>query len=250
MAEAARRAIADRRRPLLSPAAAQVDARLRAYASTAVARLELAAGALTAGWALNGGPATSPPWLAVVAPVVGRRAPRAGAGPAPPRTAATASGVRRAAGRTVAAPRPCAALSTAARGVLVIVQVDPASPVPVFEQLRSQIERLIASGQLAVGTTLPPIRHLATDLGLARGTVNKVYDALARDGLVETAGRHGTIVRRRASSALTGSDLDAAADTLALVARQLGLPPDDARRALDAAMRRLRADNPVTPDAR
>ena len=125
----------------------------------------------------------------------------------------------------------------------MIVQVDPTSPVPVFEQLRSQIERLIASGQLAVGATLPPIRHLATDLGLARGTVNKVYDALARDGLVETAGRHGTIVRRRASSSLAGSDLDAAADTLALVARQLGLPPDDARRALDAAMRRLGGDN-------
>lgn len=126
----------------------------------------------------------------------------------------------------------------------MIVQVDPASPVPVFEQLRSQIERLIASGQLAIGSTLPPIRHLATDLGLARGTVNKVYEALARDGLVEAEGRHGTIVRRRASSTLTGSDLDAAADTLALVARQLGLPPHDAHRALDAAMLRLQADNP------
>lgn len=126
----------------------------------------------------------------------------------------------------------------------MIVQVDPTSPVPVFEQLRSQIERLIASGQLAIGTTLPPIRHLATDLGLARGTVNKVYEALARDGLVEAAGRHGTIVRRRAASTLTGTDLDAAADTLALVARQLGLPPRDAHRALDDAMHRLRAESP------
>lgn len=121
----------------------------------------------------------------------------------------------------------------------MIVQVDPSSPVPVFEQLRSQIERLIASGQLAVGTTLPPIRHLATDLGLARGTVNKVYEALARDGLVEAAGRHGTVVRRRASTSTTASDLDAAADTLALVARQLGVTPEVAHRALDAAIHRL-----------
>ena len=121
----------------------------------------------------------------------------------------------------------------------MIVQVDPASPVPLFEQLRAQIERLIASGQLPVGSTLPPIRHLATDLGLARGTVNKVYEALARDGLVETAGRHGTVVRRRASSGAASSDLDAAADTLALVAKQLGVTDAAAHDALDAALRRL-----------
>ncbi|WP_136519793.1 GntR family transcriptional regulator [Cellulomonas telluris] len=124
----------------------------------------------------------------------------------------------------------------------MIVQVDPASPVPVFEQLRAQIERLIVSGRLPVGSTLPPIRHLAADLGLARGTVNRVYEALARDGLVETAGRRGTVVRRRVSRSAAASDLDAAADTLALVAEQLGLTPEDAHRALDAALRRVRPD--------
>ena len=121
----------------------------------------------------------------------------------------------------------------------MIVQVDPASPVPVFEQLRAQIERLIVSGQLPVGSTLPPIRHLATDLGLARGTVNKVYEALSRDGLVATAGRHGTVVRATASRTASTSDLDAAADTLALVARQLGLERRAAHEALDRALRRV-----------
>lgn len=116
----------------------------------------------------------------------------------------------------------------------MIVEIDPGSPVPVFEQLRAQIERLIASGQLAPGAKLPPIRHLAADLGLARGTVNKVYDALARDGLVETAGRHGTVVldaRVRRSTA----DLDEAAAQLVLVARQLGVDESAARDALTRA---------------
>lgn len=121
----------------------------------------------------------------------------------------------------------------------MIVQVDSDSAVPVFEQLRSQIERLIASGQLAIGQRLPPIRHLAADLGLARGTVSKVYEALARDGFVQTAGRHGTVVRRTAPTALAASDLDASADSLALVARQMGLTPDQAHRALDRALDRL-----------
>jgi DNA-binding transcriptional regulator YhcF (GntR family) len=121
----------------------------------------------------------------------------------------------------------------------MIVHIDARSPVPVFEQLRSQIERLIASGQLRVGSKLPPIRELANDLGLARGTVNKVYDALARDGLVETAGRHGTTVSNRPSALAGDADLSAAADTLAVVAKQLGLTEQTAHRALDAAFDRL-----------
>lgn len=121
----------------------------------------------------------------------------------------------------------------------MIVHLDAASPVPLFEQLRSQIERLIVSGSLRPGAKLPPIRHLASDLGLARGTVNKVYEALARDGLVETAGRHGTIVLDGARATTTADDLAAAADTLAVVVRQLGLADDAAHRALDGALRRL-----------
>lgn len=121
----------------------------------------------------------------------------------------------------------------------MIVHLDPTSAVPVYEQLRTQIERLIASGQLRPGSKLPPIRHLATDLGLARGTVNKVYDALARDGLVETAGRHGTIVLDGAATTAATSDLDDAADALAVVARQLDLAPAAAHSALDRALARL-----------
>ena len=121
----------------------------------------------------------------------------------------------------------------------MIVSVDPASPVPVFEQLRAQIQRLIVSGALPPGSTLPPIRQLATDLGLARGTVNKVYDALAREGLVETAGRNGTVVLTPTGSAATTNDLADAAGALALVVRQLGMSDAAAHAALDVALRRL-----------
>lgn len=121
----------------------------------------------------------------------------------------------------------------------MIVHLDNRSVVPVFEQLRAQIQRLIASGQLRPGTKLPPIRHLANDLGLARGTINKVYDALARDGLVETAGRHGTTVLDGSNVTTSATDLSAAADTLAVVARQLGLPATAAHQALDEALHRL-----------
>lgn len=131
----------------------------------------------------------------------------------------------------------------------MIVVVDPASPVPVFEQLRAQIARHVAAGTLRPGDTLPPIRHLATDLGLARGTVAKVYEQLARDGVVRTAGRHGTIVAGPASDAAAGalSDaiddaaaVDAAADELVAVVRSLSLDDSAAHAALTAALARRR----------
>ncbi len=121
----------------------------------------------------------------------------------------------------------------------MIVQLDSTLALPVFEQLRSQIERLITSKQLRPGAKLPPIRQLASDLGLARGTVNKVYDMLARDGLVETSGRHGTIVLDTSHLTTSTSDLVAAADTLALVTRQLGLSGEEAHDELTRALERL-----------
>lgn len=120
-----------------------------------------------------------------------------------------------------------------------MVSVDPDSPVPVFEQLREQIERLIRAGELRPGAHLPPIRHLATDLGLARGTVNRVYELLARDGWVRSAGRHGTVVQPPPDPGAGASELPDAADRLALVARQLGLDDAAAHAALDAALGRL-----------
>ena len=118
----------------------------------------------------------------------------------------------------------------------MIVHVDSNSAMPVFEQLRVQIQRMISSGQLEPGSKLPPIRQLANDLQLARGTVNKVYEALARDGLVRTAGRHGTVVLDVPKPISSTNDLTAAANTLALVARQLGLDSTAAHLALDAAL--------------
>ena len=123
----------------------------------------------------------------------------------------------------------------------MIVSVDPASAVPVFEQLRAQIERLILAGQLEPGHQLPAIRHLATDLGLARGTVAKVYEALVRDGLVTTSGRHGTMVAVRpepAREAHVAAVLADAVSRLALLSRQLGVPPAQVHAALDAALSR------------
>lgn len=115
-----------------------------------------------------------------------------------------------------------------------MLEVDPTSAVPPFEQLREQITAQITSGELRAGDRLPTVRRLAEDLGIATNTVAHAYRALEADGLLQGRGRAGTFVADDDS----GRAARAAARTYATTARALGLTEDEAvelvRRALSA----------------
>jgi DNA-binding transcriptional MocR family regulator len=57
------------------------------------------------------------------------------------------------------------------------------------------VEAAVADGRLASGAVLPSVRVLATDLGVAPGTIAAAYRLLARAGVVEANPGRGTIVR-------------------------------------------------------
>ncbi|NUR07812.1 MAG: GntR family transcriptional regulator [Nocardioidaceae bacterium] len=107
------------------------------------------------------------------------------------------------------------------------LSVDPASPVPPFEQLRTQVAGRVASGDLPPGTRLPTVRALATQLGLAVNTVARVYRELEADGVVETRGRQGTFVRSAMLDAHR-PDVDTAARSFVDTARRAGLTRSEA----------------------
>jgi DNA-binding transcriptional regulator YhcF (GntR family) len=126
----------------------------------------------------------------------------------------------------------------------VILLVDTDSPVPPYEQIRSQMTRMIASGVLLDGQRLPTIRQLANDLDLAGGTVARAYRELEQDGFIVTRGRHGTFVaprRARVDSPDRDRRLADAASAFAVHAAQLGADPREAltlaRKALEALSR-------------
>ncbi len=75
-----------------------------------------------------------------------------------------------------------------------MITVDATSFVPPYEQVRSQLAAQISGGDLVAGTTLPTVRRLAVDLGLAVNTVARAYRELEAAGLVATHGRAGTVV--------------------------------------------------------
>jgi DNA-binding transcriptional regulator YhcF (GntR family) len=120
----------------------------------------------------------------------------------------------------------------------MMVSVDVTSPTPAYEQIRAQVEALVNSGALAVGTRLPPIRQLAQDLELAPGTVAKAYALLERSGVASTHRRRGTIIADRAQLAEDERrrELDRAASSFAQTIRLLNVDPDAARAAIDVAL--------------
>lgn len=116
-----------------------------------------------------------------------------------------------------------------------MIVIDPASAVPPFEQLRSQLVDDVASRQLAAGARLPTARRLAEELGIAPGTVARAYRELEAAGFIETRGRHGTFVAPQGDAATRQAQRAAAA--FAEQIRALRLDPEQALSLVAAALR-------------
>lgn len=111
--------------------------------------------------------------------------------------------------------------------------------IPVYQQLYERFRDAIASGQLRPGDRVPSIRSLASELNVAKGTVEQAYQILLGEGYFLARGPAGTVVspqlaslaaKRYASvpaSSLRASPYVPAEDSPPLPF-QLGLPALDA----------------------
>ena len=117
----------------------------------------------------------------------------------------------------------------------MILDVDPRSAVPPYEQLRQQVRALVLGGALVPGDRLPAIRQLANDLGLAGGTVARAYRELEVDGVVTTHGRHGTVVAGPPRGPAPPPEVLVAARGYAAQAAGAGATLDDALTAVRVA---------------
>ncbi|MEV0256956.1 aminotransferase class I/II-fold pyridoxal phosphate-dependent enzyme [Streptomyces sp. NPDC050732] len=62
-------------------------------------------------------------------------------------------------------------------------------------EIAASVERAVGDGGLEPGQLLPPMRELATRLGVNPNTVAAAYRTLRERGVIETAGRRGSRVR-------------------------------------------------------
>lgn len=76
----------------------------------------------------------------------------------------------------------------------MIMKLDFASSIPIYQQVRDQIVQAIADGTVSSGDKLPTIRALAQETGINAMTVNKAYQLLKQEGYIITDRRNGAIV--------------------------------------------------------
>jgi DNA-binding transcriptional regulator YhcF (GntR family) len=98
------------------------------------------------------------------------------------------------------------------------------APSSVGQVLRQHLEDQISIGRYATNSWLPSVRELAATMNVNRNTVSKVYQAMARDGIVEMVrGKGVRVVALHAPSTSSAERLIEAANALASQAASLGL---------------------------
>lgn len=74
-------------------------------------------------------------------------------------------------------------------------QLDPRSPIPLYDQIATRIRSAVAAAELAPGDVLPSVRQLAKRLRVNPATVVQAYRELEAEGFVEARQGAGTFVR-------------------------------------------------------
>jgi GntR family transcriptional regulator len=104
------------------------------------------------------------------------------------------------------------------------ITISVADGVPIYKQIINQIKYLAASGALAPGEELPPIRTLALQLKVTPNTIVRAYDEL--EAFVSE------VHQSRLADAERQRIIEQRIDALLAEAHQLSFTPDDVLRVI------------------
>jgi DNA-binding transcriptional regulator YhcF (GntR family) len=85
-------------------------------------------------------------------------------------------------------------------GILINIEINKKSGVPLYIQVKKQIMDEIKKGTLKVGTKMPTERELSQRLKVSRNTVSAAYNDLEQDGALKSYQGKGTFVVEEAIS--------------------------------------------------
>ena len=128
------------------------------------------------------------------------------------------------------------------------MKIDPSSHVPIYLQIVGEIRAAIDAGVFRPGEMLPSLRVLAADLRVNPNTVQRAYDELEREGVVQSRRGVGLFVADRDMRSARGEAEKAVLTAFrqgVQLGQEAGLPPERLRavfdQALDQALRKGRA---------
>ncbi|KNY29246.1 GntR family transcriptional regulator [Pseudobacteroides cellulosolvens] len=75
-----------------------------------------------------------------------------------------------------------------------MLNIDPRSSKPIYEQIVDEIKANIVKGILKPGEKLPSVRELSKIITVNPNTVSKAYSELERQKVIDTVSGRGTFV--------------------------------------------------------
>lgn len=113
------------------------------------------------------------------------------------------------------------------------MRIDPKSHVPVYLQIVEEIRTSIAAGVYLPGEVVPSVRVLALESQVNPNTVQRAYEELERQGVIESRRGVGKFVCRRGQHSAVAQSESAVRGEF-----QRGI---DIARAADLPVKRIRA---------
>lgn len=121
----------------------------------------------------------------------------------------------------------------------MLIDIDPDSESPLYQQLRDQVVQAIADGSLRPGDALTSVRQLAGQFGINAATVGKGYDLLRQEGLVRTSRRSGSVVARGPADPTTPGFAEGWGERLRVLLAEAvahGMPGAEIRRTTETVL--------------
>jgi GntR family transcriptional regulator len=87
------------------------------------------------------------------------------------------------------------------------ITIDERDRRPIYRQVVDEIKVLIARRELKEGSSLPPVRQVAADLGVNLNTIASAYRQLQKEGLIKVRHGSGAVVTSRVVSGRTEEQL-------------------------------------------
>ena len=122
------------------------------------------------------------------------------------------------------------------------ITIDERDKRPLYQQVVDEIKALIAGGELPEGSSLPPVRQVAADLGVNLNTIAYAYRELQKHGLVKIKHGAGAVVTSRLVSETTEEQLRGQLATALTHLALAGLKRSEVRALVEIELARLFRD--------
>lgn len=99
------------------------------------------------------------------------------------------------------------------------ILVSNSSSIPLYFQIKSQIESEILKGNINSGDALPSIRTLAKELKVSIITTKKAYEELEKEGFIETIAGKGSFIANKNTARLREITISKIEDSLSEIVK-------------------------------